>query len=681
MTCEANDEIMQHPTSMIRIALAALVLGTTASVAAVTTNSFKLDSADAFFQGELENTAVHSEGAVRLGAATERTELANVPLAYSVAHRGDTSFIGTGTTGAVYRVEGKVARKFADTGELVVSSLAFGRDGALYAGTLPNGRIYRIDPKSGATKRFAQPEGAKHVWALLYDRKRGKLLAGTGPEGTIFSVDSVGQAKPLYRAEGSHVMSLASDGRGDVLAGTSDSALLLRIGPDGRAHVVRDLPGNEVSAIDVIDGRIAVAVNQFKGAPGAQFKAPAPAPRKPGAGPRPRPGSGQLWRIEPDGRAEMLLARKDTHFTDVQWGEDGAVFVAGGNEGRIFKVDPDASYSIWADVEERQVLALDLRSNRPLFVTGDGGAVYRVLAGRPKSATWTSAALDARFPSSWGRLSWRGEGRFVFQTRSGNTKDPGETWSDWSKDLKAPGRIASPGARFIQVRATFPKDATAELRAIELFYLRENQRARVHDVQGERPPSKRNEQERHPPPPTTLVKVSWNIDNPDGDPLRYRLSYRADAQSLWREMFDEERVLTEAQYIWNTESIPDGHYIIRVEASDEEANPSDLTLRSVAVSEPISVDNHPPRIDELKVHKGRLRGRVVDALGPIARIQISMDAGPWRDIFPSDSLLDTGDERFELGLGELEAGSHILSVRAFDRAGNQANREITAKIR
>ena len=165
-----------------------------------------------------------------------------------MAHRGDTTFIGTGTTGAVYRVDGKVARKLADTGELLVSSLAFGRDGALYAGTLPNGRIYRIDPKSGKTTRFAQPEGAKHIWALLYDKRRGQLLAATGPEGTIFSVDSIGQAKPLYRAEGSHVMSLASDEGGDILAGTSDSALLLRITSNGSARVIRDLPGNEVTA-------------------------------------------------------------------------------------------------------------------------------------------------------------------------------------------------------------------------------------------------------------------------------------------------------------------------------------------------------------------------------------------------------------------------------------------------
>ena len=670
---------MKHRTSLIRIAVATLALGTSAGVAAVTTNSFVLDGADSFFNGELDGTAVHSEGSVRLGAATERVELPNVPLAYSVARRGKTLFVGTGTNGVVYEVNGKKVKQLADTGELLVSSLAFGRDGALYAGTLPNGRVYRIEPKSGAVKRFSSPAGAKHIWALLYDKKRGTLLAGTGPEGKIFTVDGVGQAKELFVSGSSHIMAMALDGS-DILAGTSDSALLLRITPNGKASVVRDLPGNEVTAVDVQGGRIAVAVNQFKGAPGSQFK-PGPASAKQSRmGTRPRPGSGQVWRIEADGRAERLLARKDTHFTDVQWGENGVVYVAGGHEGRIFKVDADASYSIWADVEERQVLALDLTSDQPTFVTGDGAAVYRVRGGAPKDATWTSAPLDATFLSKWGRLDWRGNGRFVFQTRSGNTKEPGDTWSGWSKDLKAPGRIQSPPARFVQIRAKFPREPLAELRAVELFYLPQNQRPRVFGVRGTRPPQKRGEPPRRPPTPTTLVNVTWQVENPDRDQLRYRLAYRADGQSLWRDMFGEEVVLTDVKYTWNTESIPDGHYSIRVEASDEPSNPMELALRSQAVSELVTVDNHPPRIEDLRLKKGRVEGRVVDGLGPIARVQMSIDGGPWREVYPTDTLFDGPDERFQAEPG-LAEGPHIIAVRAFDAAGNQANREISVGSR
>jgi hypothetical protein len=60
---------------------------------------------------------------------------------------------------------------------------------------------------------------------------------------------------------------------------------------------------------------------------------------------------------------------------------------------------------------------------------------------------------------------------------------------------------------------------------------------------------------------------------------------------------------------------------------------------------------------------------------------MSIDAGPWRDVFPSDSVLDSGDERFDVSLGSIPKGSHIVAVRAFDAAGNQANREITVKTR
>jgi hypothetical protein len=72
---------------------------------------------------------------------------------------------------------------------------------------------------------------------------------------------------------------------------------------------------------------------------------------------------------------------------------------------------------------------------------------------------------------------------------------------------------------------------------------------------------------------------------------------------------------------------------------------------------------------------------VVDALGPIARIQMSIDAGTWRDVFPKDSLLDNRSEVFDVPLGDVSDGIHIVAIRAFDASGNQANREISAKKR
>ncbi len=76
-----------------------------------------------------------------------------------------------------------------------------------------------------------------------------------------------------------------------------------------------------------------------------------------------------------------------------------------------------------------------------------------------------------------------------------------------------------------------------------------------------------------------------------------------------------------------------------------------------------------------------MQGLAVDSLGPIARIQVSVDSAPWRDVFPKDSLLDSNSEPFEFELGDLPGKSSIVAVRVFDAAGNQANREITVKTR
>ena len=669
---------MKRSKINLAYALVSLVLVSSASVAAVTTQHFKLDRADAFFGGELEGTAVHSNGTVRVGAAVERREIKDVPIAYSVAKRGDDVYVGTGTNGVIYHFQNKKLKKKYATRELLVASLAFGPNGVLYAGTVPNGRVFKINPRTEKITRFATPKGAKHIWALTFDKRRGRLIAGTGPEGEILAINSEGVSKVLYKGEAAHVMSLSGNDRGTIYGGTSDSALVIAIAPDGNVSVVNDFPGNEVTAIDFYDGQLAVVANEFKTKPGAQFKAPAPAPTaRPSA--RPRPGKGQLWRIGKDGRIEKLVDSKEAHFASVQWGSDGAIYAGSGAKGHILRVEPDASYSIWADVDERQVLGLSLRGETPAFVTGDGAAVYWVEAGVPAKPVWTSKTLDTGFGSQWGRLTWRGTGKLVFQTRTGNTTEPDDTWSDWSRKLKEPSKVTSPAGRFAQIRATFPSDREAVLRAVELYYLPQNQRARISAIQGRPPPPKPvkpGTPKPRPAPPSPLVNLTWQVVNPDRDDLRFRLSFRREGQSVWRPMFLEDQVLTEPKYTWNTSSIPDGYYVVRVEVSDEEANPQNLTLRSRSFSEPMLIDNHPPTIEKLRFRNGVVSGVATDSLGPIARLQASIDSGPWRDIFPKDLLLDSRQEAFEM---KLKSGSHIVAIRASDAAGNQATDEIVTK--
>ena len=118
------------------------------------------------------------------------------------------------------------------------------------------------------------------------------------------------------------------------------------------------------------------------------------------------------------------------------------------------------------------------------------------------------------------------------------------------------------------------------------------------------------------------MKVTWKVDNPDQDELRFRLFYRAEGEADWRSMLKPAEKLTRAEYEWDTATLPEGAYRILVEASDELANPPDRVKKHTLISGVVLVDNTPP-VFKLppKMNGRRIVGEVVDGVGPIARIE------------------------------------------------------------
>jgi hypothetical protein len=619
------------------------------------------------------------------GAEVRRLALGDdVALGWSAVRLADGSIlVGTGNDGKVLRVHGDDVSVWAETGQLVVTALAVGEGGKVYAGTLPEGRIYVIEGQGQVTE-LVKPDDAAHVWSLAYDARRHTLFAATGPSGKLFAIDAQGRAEVYWDSEAAHVMSLALDTDGSLYAGTSDDAIVVKLAGPGRAEVVYDFPGNEITAIAARGGALADVANELSEPPsGAAPPATTPAATKaPSGGSRPRAGKGRLWRVDADRRAENVFAQDDGHFTSVELGDDGTIYAGAGKDGRIYRVSRGDASSTWIDVDERQVLAIGLLGDDPWFVTGDGAALYRVVGGVPANAIWNSKVLDARFLARFGTLTWRGSQALEVQTRSGNTEEPNESWSQWSQPMRDPGPIRSPAARFLQIRARFPRDASATLLAMTAYYLPQNQRGRIRDVRvkvDEERTKAKNRSADDPPSPSHDLGLEWTVDNPDDDRVRYRLRYRAEGQTLWRPMMREHEELTKNQYTWDTSAVPDGYYVVEVEGSDELSNPEGATLVARAESEPLLVDNHPPRMESIRVTGTRVVGRVIDGLGPIAKLEYAVDGQEFRMFFPTDDLFDTRDERFDLDLARLDPGEHIVAVRAYDAAGNSVSAEVTLR--
>ena len=639
------------------------------SATATATARFVIDSHKDLSAGELKGTSVESSGQVTVGAEVSRVEI-DEAVAYSAARGSDGAvYIGTGNSGKVYVQRGATVKELFDTKQLVVSSLTVAGN-TVYAGTLPEGRIYKF--ASGKMSELARPEKAEHVWDLVWDPKKKRLIAATGPEGKVFSISGSGGVSELYDSEAPHIMSLALDGA-NLYAGTSGEALLLSIKGPGNASVVYDFPGNEITDIDVYEGSIAVLANEFGKPAGSR-----PSRTRGSKQAAPRAGKGRLWRVGADGRVDKIAAHDDRHYTCVQIAKNGDIYMGSAKDGHVYRVTGRDELATWVDVDERQVLAISLGKDRdlsgdPMFVTGDTAALYKVKEGKPENAYWTSKVQDAKFRARWGALTWRGEGGISFQSRSGETNKPDETWTDWSAAMTSSGPVRSKAARFIQVRAKLTS-ADSTLYAVELYYLPQNQRALVNNVvvKAAKPvPGAKAKA-------SSIYPLSWKVSNPDKDALRYRLRFRQENQTVWRSILREDEELKKTTYKWETNGIPDGFYIVEVAASDEPANPEDRTLTSVGLSEPIRIDNHPPRIEGLAYKGGKVTGTAIDTLGPIQQLEVAVDGGSWRLFFPEDQILDTARERFAHPLS-LEKGSHIVAIRATDAGGNVVTEEVSVQ--
>jgi len=649
------------------------------AVLAVSTKSFVIETSDAFEKGKLEGTASYASGRLAGALTTDRIPVAGAPVAMaSVLGKDDAVYVGTGNEGAIYRVTGTESKLFAKSAAAAITSLVFAGD-TLYAGSLPGGRVFAID-LTGKLKELEKLPGADAVWALAYDAKRSLLYAATGPEGKLFAIDAAGKAKVAYDDPAEHLLSLAFDSEGRVLVGTSNGARLVRVTATD-AKVVHDFPGQELNALSVKGGLVAAAVGEFSDPTpiGADPSKDTSARLK-----RPKPGKGKVYALTEAGRVDELYASENGHIASVEVEASGRAVLAGlSQDGRIIRVTLDGERALWNDADERQVVSLALGARVPYFVTSDGVAVYRA---KPNTdgGLWTSAVLDAGFPARWGELTWRARGAVGLQTRSGNSETPDATWSEWSIETTKTGPIHSTPSRFLQIRAKLPKDA--EVYGLTAYYLPENQPARVKNVR-----SKATKASEIKPPiipgskPADLaaaptLPLTWDVDNPDGDRLRYRVFYRRDEQNAWLPALREHEILDQNDYIWDTRSIPDGHYRVRVVASDELTNPKPYARSMEAISAPLLVDNHAPEVSELSVSGRTLKGRIVDNVGPVSSIELSIDGDTYAPLYPDDDLLDTREERFSVELENLAPGTHVASIRTTDSGQNIGTRAIELTI-
>ena len=657
---------------------------------AVGTRRFELQRGKDFQGGDLKGVAIDSAGRVHAGLNLGNLPLREAQSVWSALPRPDgTLLLGTGNEGKLLEVRGGSVRVLAETKALVVTSLVEAWNGDVLLGTVPTGEIMRW--AGGKLSTLAKLPGVEHVWGLAYDESAKVVFAVTGPEGKLFRVEQSGKAQVHFDAEEQHLMSVAlvpqRGGSSVVYAGASDKAKLYEVRAPGRASVLYDFGRTEVRAIVAgPDGEIYAIANEIKSGGLVPTRDDDGSDSNPST-PAKTAGKGVLYKFSRDGTPEELLEDSDEHYTSLALGPGGQPFVGTGVNGRIYTVDDAHNDVLMADTEERQVGVLVFDGKQQFVSSSDPAVLHPVKGIGGTDAVWTSKALDAGLRAHFGQLSWTASAPLELSTRSGNTQQPDDTWSAWSEPMTRPGMTKSPAARYVQIRARWNRDPQAMLSDVTLPFVTDNLRAVLTSVEVDKEKDETTSdgddigssggpvsEDADP-----IIKLKWKVDNPDSDELRYRLQYRLAGTPEWLDILKPGRLLTKNQYEWDTSDLPEGHYRLRVQASDELSNPPDRVKKHELYSTTIMVDNTPPALTALNANGRRVSGTAVDGVGPIARIEMGVaGSGEWYPYFPRDGIYDQQQEDFDVDVSAFApAGQVMVSVRVYDRANNFVVRHVT----
>ena len=127
-----------------------------------------------------------------------------------------------------------------------------------------------------------------------------------------------------------------------------------------------------------------------------------------------------------------------------------------------------------------------------------------------------------------------------------------------------------------------------------------------------------------------LQTLQWKADDENGDELVYEVHYRREGETEWRPL---KAGLREALLVWDTSSVPNGTYVVKVVASDIRANGEGRALAGELESSGFDIDNTAPVVTMGRV--GRDGDRFVvpveirDADSPLRRVDArsTPDAG------------------------------------------------------
>jgi hypothetical protein len=630
-------------------------------------------------------------------------------------------YVATGPNGKVFEIkpDGTHDLLYKSGEDNITSMMSDGKD-VLYLGTDPNGLVIRLNRKT-KDPFIIYNANESEITALAMD-EAGNLFAATG---------EVSDRQTQQPAETESKKSGRPEEQNAPPPPIPANPPPGPLKPAGQQSMRNPLPGLP-EMMDVITPRTSDdpggtgGDNPGGNTPGGDQPAPGASPLvpatplthqspsgngTPSAAEPQSPEGNAIYKIDPEGFVTEVFRENSVIYAMIHQGD--SLLVGTGDEGNIYQVNPASEETVvLAKVDAKQVMCLlPVKDGRIIVGLANTGGISAMTGGYATSGKYLSPVLDATQTSRFGNMQLHGHlpkgTELKVSTRSGNVKDadsPG--WSKWTEDTDATEymKIASPSARFLQYRLTFTtqdSSKTSLVDHVDVAYQIPNLAPVVKSIKigNESGQSETAQQESSSTTATPAVAghagdsakaaggtgvqtVTWDSSDPNSDTLMYTLYFRLDQDGPWILLKDK---LKETSYEWDTRTVADGQYQVKVVASDATSNPPGEAKTASRVSDYFIVDNTPPTISDLDC---KVMGDVVnislqaaDKTSTVANVEYTVDSGDeWQSVLPVGGIFDSPSEEVKFSLKGLTVGGHQATIRATDSRGNQALQSVVFKI-
>jgi len=560
--------------------------------------------------------------------------------------------------------------------------LAIATDGKRYA-ACDQGTVYLLRDDADVPLQVACYVPDKQVFTLE-PGTNGDVYLATAPRGKVYRLSKDGELHAVYEARGA-VVSLAVDKDDNVYVGTSPICRVYRVALDGtKTELMRGMGrGNRhVLALQMVGNDLYAAT----GPAGGIYRIVNPASKEPEVIP--------------------IFAREDLRTGDDEQESTGP--------------------------ESLMVNALTVDATGALLAaTSSPGQVLKL---EPRTqGTFLSAVLQTPVVSRWGQIDVQINGArdaATVASRSGSTAVPDPTWEKWTAINPETAELTSDPATFAQFRVhlTGTDAKSPALEYVRLYYQPVNQA-----------PTVKLDMPKAGSFLNGTKDIRWEGQDPDGDELVYTVFYSGDDGENWKQLTrgatpkptpppptpastvkDGKNVkpksgkaekskgpaevvtpelapmpaapnvstseVREKSIPWDSRSVPDGTYRIKVIASDKYSKPYDAKTGE-AISGRFTVDNTPPTINvasTVYVWASLQRLDVTDNLTPITGGRFRIDDGPWIALTPAAGIFSSKKEVALLmppdGEPQFTPGEHKVVIQVKDSAENQTERTVSLRI-